>query len=161
MRVRIHVFTAVLYLALVIIASVLQRAPNLLWFGIRPNITLALLVALSFFIDDFYLFLGLSLIASALVNPASGFSLEEIVSVLVLIAAFFLRARLPFGPATSALLLAAGATFAFYLAVQISFITSDFIAVFFEMLYNALLAAFIYFLMHRIPRYGETTRASF
>ena len=140
---------------LLFLSASLQGASNLSWFGVRPDVPLAFLVALAFVMEDFFIYVGLVLIAGALVGPVPGFSIEELVFILVLVAVFFLRERLPIRSLFATASSAAGATLVFYLAVDASFLTADSVAVFFEMIYNALLAALFYGIVSRIPLYAR------
>ena len=148
-------------LALLFLSVLVHGSSAFSFFGIRPNLPFAFLVAYAFFAGDFVLYLGFVLIGAALIGIAPGFSFPELGLVLVLASLFFLRDRLPVHPAAGSALAGALGTFVWYLIVDPGLIRVDGIAVASEMVYNGVLAALCFFALRLMFRHDETQRASF
>lgn len=156
MRARIGWIQFTIVCAVLLTLVFLQQAPSLSWLGVRPNLPFSFLIAIAFVLPDFFIFAGLCLIAVALIGPTSGLSLEKGTFVALLIAVFFLRERMPLRPLSGVFFMAMIATLLFYGIVDAGFLTFDVIAVFHEMIYNALIATGFYIGLRRIFSHGKT-----
>lgn len=141
--------------------ALLQGTPELSWFGVRPNLALSLLTVFAFIYADFFIYAALVFVAIAIVGPAPGFSLEELIFVLVAFVIFFVRDKLSMHPAAIAVILVMCGTFVFYLVVDPGFIAADFFAVLLEMIYNALVTALSFAVLHRLLINGKTSTTAF
>ncbi len=148
-------------MAVLVIFAILQRSPELSWFGVRPNIILSLMVVLGFVVGDFFVYAALAFIAVALIGPAKGFSFEELILLLLFFGLYFVRRYVPMHPLFSAVLLTSGGTLLWYLIVDPGFIAADFIAVLIEMFYNAVIAVLAYLGFERAFPHGKTSLVAF
>lgn len=161
MRTHIGWTQFIIVCVVLLVLALLQQAPALSWFGVRPNLPLSFLVAVAFILSDFFIFAGLCLIAVALIGPTSGLSFEKSVFVALLVAVFFVRERIPLRPLSGIFCMTAIVTLAFYGIVDAGFLAFDSIAVFYEMIYNALIAMGFYIGLRRIFLHGKTTTPFF
>ena len=127
-----------------VLAGLFQNTGFFSIFGIKPNLLLAALVALSFFVKDILVYSSFILAAVILLFFQSGIMAEQLVLALIGLAAFPVGRRLPGSPLFNNLLMVGAGTILFYLFVAPSFLISAWPAVIGELVYN-LLWGFIFF----------------
>lgn len=107
--------------------------------GIRPNITLAVLIALCFFIDNLFFYSFLVIFGCIGIRFAPGISIEAVAFALVAMAAFFIKERFVWRSVFGVGILIFLGTFGIYALVQPTFIYQHFWIVIFEAVYNIVL----------------------
>ena len=137
---------------LVAAAGLIQNTDTLNAFGIKPNLALAVLVALAFFITTLFVYSALVLTAVAFLRFEGGFELSTLVFAIVAFLVFWLCEKLPGKNFINNILSIGLATLVFYLAADPAFFINDTISVIKEGVYNiisgsavfALASAFVY-----------------
>ena len=151
----------ILALIFVLVAGVLQNTDILNIYGIKPNITLTVLLTLSFAITSLSHYLFLLLIAAVLLKFEIGLEATNLVFIVLALIGFFINRKVSGEAFFNNLFLIAGATLFFYLLVDINFLYQNILTVFWEMLYNISLGALVYFSSHRFLPYEKAFRITF
>jgi len=137
----------------VLIAGVFQNTSLLQVAGIKPNISLAILITLAFFLDTLLPYLVLVLLTGILLRFEPGFELANLIFTAVVLLFFFLERRLPGQPFLNNLILIAAGTLLFYSLLDWRFLYAEPLTVLGEMLYNIILGALAFFMIGRLmPR---------
>ena len=114
---------------LVAAAGLIQNTDTLNAFGIKPNLALAVLVALAFFITTLFVYSALVLTAVAFLRFEGGFELSTLVFAIVAFLVFWLCEKLPGKNFINNILSIGLATLVFYLAADPAFFINDTISV--------------------------------
>lgn len=143
------------------VAGFLQNT-NLVNLGdIKPNLTLVVLIALSFFMTNFFYYLILVLVAGIFLKFEAVFELNNLAFTLILFAVYWLERKLPGRPFLNNVLLIAVSTLVFYALVDFTFLNSYPLTVFKEMVYNIILGILVFFISRRFLFHEKGFRASF
>ena len=148
-------------LAITALAGFLQNTNLLNISDIKPNLTLTVLIALSFFTANFFYYLILVLVAGIFLRFELTFETVNIVFTFLTLSVYWLEGKLPGRPFFNNILLVAGSTLIFYALADFSFLTSYPLTVFSEMLYNVILGALVFFLSRRYLFHEQGFRTSF
>lgn len=119
-----------------VLAGMLQNTGFFVAFGIKPNLLLVAMVAISFFIKDIWTYLSFVLAAVVLVIVGGGIALEQIVLAGLGLAAFPVGRYLHWQPFFNNFLMIGAGTVLFYLLTAPAFLISDWQAVVGEIVYN-------------------------
>ena len=140
-----------LILAVFLVAALgmLQNTNFLNIAGVKPNLSLVLLIALSFFIRNFFVYLILVLVAGIFLRFEAAFEPANLVFTLLVVAVYLLERKLPGRQFLNSLLLTALGTFIFYAVIDFSFFASYLFTIFEEMLYNIILGVLLFFISKR------------
>jgi len=141
----------------VLIAGVLENTSLLQVAGIKPNISLAILITLSFFISALVPYLALVLLTGILLRFEPGFEFTSLIFTGMVILFFFLHRRLPGQPFLNNLILIASGTLIFYSLLDWRFVYAEPLTVSGEMLYNIILGAGLFLLSQRFIGYESRT----
>ena len=126
-----------LVIGLVAAAAFLQGT-NFNIAGVKPNWTLAVLLVLAFFINDFIFYFILVLLASVILRFQPSFSWELAVWLLIVLTGFFAARRLPWrGIVNFSVMICAG-TVGFYLLIDHKFVYGNIGVWSAELIYNVL-----------------------
>ncbi len=123
-------------LLLLLLAGLLQNTEALSFFGIKPNLLLAMTIAASFFVSEMALYLFLVVAAVFLLKFSGGVELESLVFALAAVSAAWLGGRLHWRPDFNNLVLVAGGTLLFYLIADASYLVASWPQVLLELVYN-------------------------
>ncbi len=135
---------------LVALAGFLQNTNLLNIGGVKPNIALAVLVTLAFFISTASVFLVLVVLALIALWFEPVVTLELIIFALLALGAFFLSQRLPGKSFVNNLILIGLLTLVFYLIADYRFIVGDPLTVLGEMVYNIILGGVLFAFLTRL-----------
>ncbi|MDP3729655.1 MAG: hypothetical protein Q8R26_02820 [bacterium] len=102
------------------LSALLQNTDALLIGGIKPNIVLAVVIALGVFVESFAFYVFLVLMGVVLLQTVPGFEKEIFVLAALLIGTFFIQKFLPWQQIINVIVLIIGATFIFYLVTYSS-----------------------------------------
>ena len=146
---------------LIVMAGFLQNTNLINIAGIKPNLTLAILSTLAFFVTESAYYLLLVLIAVWFLRFESGLEFATSVFALVLLLVFWVRNFLPGKPFFNNLLLIALSTLLFNLVIDFKFFGGDFFTVLIEMLYNIILGGLAFFALSRLFKDEKKFRFTF
>ncbi len=139
-------------------AALLQTSVVFDFGGVKPNFTLAALIALSFFMKERIFYFSAIFFALLILRFKPEFELTALAMVLISGASFFARNLIPGKPFINNLILIALGTPVFYLIADPNFVLRDTFTVFEEMFYNVFLGAVFFFAAKRIFRHEEEFR---
>ena len=131
-------FTLILLVGLLIFFQVLGFSV----FGVKPNLALATIIAISFFVANIWEGFLLVTLVALILKFTPGFAKEILVFTLLGIGAIFIKNYLPWQNFLSNLFLIAVATFIFYLSLTPKFILS---AIFAKELFLNIIAGILVF----------------
>ena len=137
-----------IFLPLVLLAAWLQGS-YLTVVGIKPNLILAVFVALSFLLKSFWSYFGFSLVGAIILRPLPSLSWDLMVIWLVLTGLFFLKKFLPWHDAVNFIVSAIAGTLAIYLLISPGFIISHYFLVAGEAVVTLAIGAVLLLLLHR------------
>ena len=123
----------------VFVSGLLQNTNILNVYGIKPNITLAVLIAASFFLADFLVYLAAVLFVIVILIFQGSFQAEQLILGLLAIAAFFAEKQLHWRPILGNLVLIGAGTVIFYLLSSPAFLIGNPALVLGELAYNLFL----------------------
>ncbi|MDP1719217.1 MAG: hypothetical protein Q8L24_02210 [bacterium] len=129
---------------LVVLAGLIQNTDLFSIWGIKSNLLLAVMIAVSLFIDSFSWYLLLVLLSVILVRFGVGFRPELLVMAFLLITAYWMRRVLPWRPSIVNCFLVAVTTILFYLLADASYLFDAPFAVAGEIVYSILFCILIY-----------------
>ncbi|OGY65851.1 MAG: hypothetical protein A3A16_02180 [Candidatus Harrisonbacteria bacterium RIFCSPLOWO2_01_FULL_44_18] len=129
---------------LVIAAGILQNTDLLNIAGVKPNLSLAALIVLGFFINKFTDYLILILISALLIKTAAGFEISIIVFAAIPAIFYFLRRLLPWRASLNNLILIFAGTLLLYLLIDPAFISRGVGIFISEAAYNLILGAVLF-----------------
>lgn len=135
---------------LVVMAGLLQNTGFFSLWGIKPDLLLAVMVAVSLFIDSFSWYLFLVVLSAILVRFQSGFQPELLVFVFLLISIYGARRLLPWRPSVANCFLIACATILFYMLADASYLFGFPLAVAGEIIYTTLPCILVYDFFRRL-----------
>lgn len=134
------------FIILVAVAALLQQIPGFGIGGVRPNLVLIVVLALSFVTRGFLEYLILLAAAAVFINP--GLKVTGAFLAVVLIAYFFSK-LLPWRALLSYLFLLALSTTGFYLLTAVSFIRKSPSLFFQELFYNLVIGGLFFIILSR------------
>lgn len=131
---------------LVVLAGLIQNTNALTFWGVKPNLTLVLLITLTFFLGETISYLLLLFLVVVILKRGGGFDAGVLALTVLALASFWFSRKLPGQAFLNNIFLLAAGTLAFYLLTDFRFLGSDFLAVLEEMVYNVILGIVIFFL---------------
>lgn len=129
---------------LIVAAGLFQNTGIFSVWGIKPDLLLAVMVAVSLFIDSFAWYLFLVVLSVISVRFQSGFQPELLVFSFLLISVYGARRLLPWRPSVTNCFLVACGTILFYLLADASYLLGFPLAVAGEIIYTALFSILVY-----------------
>jgi len=129
---------------LIVVLGVLQNTNLLMFAGIKPNLLLAIIIGLAFFIEDAWLYGFFAILSAVFLSVGGFFTPEILVFILLAVIAFWAAARWHTQPFLNYLILIGALTFIFYLLTSPFYIISNPVGLFIELAYNAVLGALLY-----------------
>jgi len=121
---------------LVLFTGLLQYTDLFSWFGVKPNYTLATLIVLAFFLEEWFIYLGLVLFAAILLNFRVVFDAAIGVFMLVCIFMFAFRRFFPAIRFVNSLVAVLFGTILFYGIIDYQFLLENPFTIFIELVYN-------------------------
>ncbi|GEM_PF-7002895 len=143
--------------AFVLVLISLFQSANI-WAGVRPNLTLTLLLSLSFFFSSWLTYAVLVLFSGLWLRFTLIPDRSLIVCLTLPLILFFINRYLPWRPVINNAFSIALGTLLFYAITDIHFFGFDVTAVFFELVYNVILGTVFFLVFGKFFRYEETTR---
>lgn len=128
----------------VIGASLIQNTDLLNFFNIKPNLTLAVLITISFFMADWIGYLILVLLAGIFLRFQTGFDLINFAFAFIVLTLFSLVRKLPGQGLVNNIFLVFLGTVALYLIADFNFLYYYPITVLKELIYNIILGTAIF-----------------
>lgn len=138
----------------IILAGLAQNTNLFVVYGIKPNLILSALIALSFFLSDFFIYAGLIVLAIILLTVSGKCCFDSLVFTVIVFAAPFIGRRLHWQPIFNNLLLIGAGTVLFYLFSTPSFLITNWLFVAGELVYN-LVAGWIFFEIFKRLRHDK------
>ena len=133
-------------LVLIILAVSLQGQEIFIWFGVKPNLILAVLIA-SALVLDFSWYLTLLVIGSLGIEFYPGIGRLTVSMLIAGALIFWLRKRFLAGGAVALLILSIIGTSAVYLILNPSFIFEHFSIFIIEAIYNLIVSVLVFLLL--------------
>lgn len=130
---------------LILSAALIQSTNWLDFLKIKPNLVLAILLALSFFVENFWKYLTLSFLGIAVLKFMPAIDKESLYLVILFLLVFFLNKYFIPKKTFNVLFLISFATLAFYLFSDINFILLNPPLLILELIYNNLVGLGVYF----------------
>ena len=143
-------FGFIVLLGLLVVSAVLQKIGALALLGVRPNPTLALLIAAAFFLRHPFWYFGLVILQYALLKNAPYLDWPALALAALLLVNFWLVKILPWQALFSLFLLTAATTMAFFAMINFSFITRNPSLLTGEVLYNVVLGLVFYLILQKL-----------
>lgn len=148
-----ELLVAALFLTL---AALLQNTSALNILGIKPNLTLVVLITLSFFVGELVTYSILLLLMGLLLRVGGGFEPTILALTILALLVFGLGRHLAGKPFFNNIFLVAAGTLAFYVLADFRFLARDFLGVLGEMVYNVILGVIIFLLARRFLKNAES-----
>ncbi|MDO8466902.1 MAG: hypothetical protein Q7S83_02050 [bacterium] len=140
----------ILAATLVPLAGLLQNTGLFSVLGIKPNLLLAVLVAASFFVTSFPVFIFLVVESILFLRFESGFQLDLLIWVFLLAIFYFIGRVLPWRQSVNNLALAASAIIIFYLIADFGYLIGAPLAVGMEIFYTSIFSLLFYDLLRQL-----------
>lgn len=134
----------ILAVLLVVAAGLLQNTGLFSVWGVKPNLLLAVMIAVSLFIDSFPWYLLLVVLSVILSRFEAGFRPELLVFSFLLIAAYGVRRLLPWRPSVANCFLVAVSVILFYLLADAPYLFGAPLVVVWEIIYSTLFCVLVY-----------------
>ena len=116
---------------------------------VKPNLTLVVLIALSFFMTNFFYYLFLVLVAGIFLKFEAAFELNNLIFTFIIFAVYWLERKLPGRPFLNNIMLIAVSTLIFYALADFAFLNSYPLTVFKEVVYNIILGILVFLISRR------------
>lgn len=145
---------------LVAAAGFIQNTDALNAFGVKPNLTLVVLVALSFFVPKFYEYLILVLEAVLLLRFETRFEVSLLIFAGLAFVVFWLCEKMPSSNFLNNMILAGTATILFYLISDWFFFARETALIFKEAVYNIAIGMIVFSALNLL-NYGKKNRTEF
>ncbi len=142
-------FRIIAAVSIVIVAGLIQNTGFLVFYGIKPNLLLVALIALSFFLTDLFIYAGFIMLAIILLTISGGCCLDSTVFAAIVFAAPFIGRRLHWQPLLNNLLLVGAGTFLFYLSASPVFLITNWMLVIGELIYNLVMGWILFEVFER------------
>lgn len=119
-----------------ILAGLFQNTGFFSIFGIKPNLLLTAVIALSFFVSDFLIYSSFVIMGAILLAFTGGFWAEQLIFAALALAIFPICRYLRWQPIFNNLLLIGAGTILFYLLSSPTFLMTNWLFVAGELVYN-------------------------
>lgn len=161
MKKRFAIRQVLMAVLLVSAAGFFQNSNLLNFLNIKPNLSLVVLITLTFFFSDFRYYLIPVFLAGVFLRFQPGLEAETIIFTALVLLAFLVREKLPGKIFFANIFLIAAATLIFSLVSNFSFFTRETITILGEMIYNVILGMFIFLFLKRVLNHAQGFRATF
>jgi len=138
---------------LLIFAAALQTQGFTLWFGVTPNLMLAVLTVAALFITNTALYVSTVLIGLLLLAPRPGITLEVLVFGAIILSAYYVLSRRITHALLGVGIVIFAATVLFYVIIDPRFLVSHPYTVALEAVYTIGIAILIFELMQRVQKW--------
>lgn len=123
-------------LLIVIAAGLAQNTGLFILYGIKPDLLLSALIALSFFLSDIFLYGGFIVLAIIFLTLSGNCCFDSTAFALIVFAAPFIGRRFHWQPLFNNLFLIGAGTILFYLLASPTFLITNWTLVMGELIYN-------------------------
>lgn len=131
-------------LLIIIAAGFVQNTGLFVLYGIKPDLLLSALIALSFFLPDIFIYGGFIVLAVIFLTLSGNCCFDSVAFTLIVFAAPFIGRRLHWQPLFNNLFLIGAGTILFYLLASPTFLINNWPLVIGELIYN-LVMGWIFF----------------
>lgn len=136
--------------AAVFLAALVQNTEAAVFYGVKINLVLILVIVLGLFTKNFREYLIFVLTGVAMIKPAPGIDFMSGVFFVLLIGSFYLKNLLSGKPMANAVLLIFSSTILFYLITAPRFLTAATASFLLELIYNAIGGLILYLILEKI-----------